>query len=215
MKEYFLIPSNEIKDVVKEKKNSTSDNPTNQSTVSKDMMINLLDHLSKIQRMKENVSSEISLNKVNPSTSLYENSIKNNLNDKDDFNKNIIKNDKNTFLENALDAIPRGYHDEAREMFSYLLEKKFISIENNTGDVETINGNKIRIGSLLKTVFVRRAKVSDNYDALIDLKDKIPKKFIRNEKLIDIHDKNENSDSVKGGKFFIDKQPFMKWVKMY
>ena len=57
--------------------------------------------------------------------------------------------------------------------------KKIISIENNTGDVETINGNKIRIGLLLKAVFVRRAKVSDNYDALIELKDKIPEKFMR------------------------------------
>ena len=100
-------------------------------------------------------------------------------------------------------------------MFAYLLETNSISIEISTGDIETINGNRMRIGSLLKAVFVRRAKVSDNYDALIDLKDKIPEKFIRNEKLLELHDKNKKTDTVKGGKFFIDKHPYINWVKMY
>ena len=64
-------------------------------------MINLLDQLSKIQRMKENSSSEISLNKVNPYTSINENGIKNNLKEEDDNNKNIIikKTIKTLFLK--------------------------------------------------------------------------------------------------------------------
>ena len=232
MKEYFLIPSTHIKDVVKEKfLDKTNDIA---SEIPKDTILSLYDKISKLERLKSQEKGKID---NNIKTDNVDEDLNNHVimeEGNSTINSNVMNNNKEIMekpniletnlsndvkdkviniediIKNAIVFTPKEYKTDAEELINIFFEKNLINVTENG----YIPSHKVFLSDLIRAIFVKRAKVSHIEELLKEIIPKIPEKYIRNIKVKDLLGLIDKNLNITGGShIFTSVEPYKKRLK--
>jgi len=211
MKEFFLVPSSEMKT----KMSNNFPNPIQVTTTEPNIphrteaAKNIAKELYKDQILENNINlpaelvlklyerikrlenpnsipkekSDDIIKEGNSSDSIGE--------EKDSLKKNEQKEEGD--IEMIIEILPKFIRLKARELFNHLIKTKVINL-NKFGMISIRGTNKtIRLEDLLRVILIKNARVEHIKHLLFHLLPKIPNEFIRNEKVLLLKTKGSGS----------------------
>ena len=186
MREFFLVPVNELEKFLPAKISQSSlhdtgnhptvmtDNLINNNELSPDTVVNLYEKINSLRKEYDNMKREKE-KRENEVVAEQKNIADNTLIQ----NRNRIK----LVLESAISVVPKDSLDTARELVEKLIKDHIVTLEN-PDKIVLINDNlSVSLRDFLRALFIRQAKVSKIQKFLSKILPYINAKYIRNRKV--------------------------------
>ena len=194
MKVFYLVPQNEIDNIVKNKSTSSHTEIVKSTLLNNVLPPNkILDIYSNINRVNRE-KSELDDKNLN---------IDKHTSEKLDMEGDIKVEEKSKFIQwyavnSIVNSLPLIARKDAVEFLELLLKQKHIVLNENFTITNLKNGIHIEIHDLLKGIFVIKASIKNNRKFFDEIMEYIPNKIIRNVKLLNYKD-NDDIDVSYGG----------------